>query len=183
MKLLTNILYNTIIFFTSICVVDRVAFYFLQVIASISGFLQSMSYETAPPSFLVQFAIIPLEIAFFVIFTFYFVYMFNIPSQSINYFNKGKWNKLIIGSFIIFVLMMINYSIGSFLKPMFNFLLASHLLPIIWFLLFHIYNLKYVEKVESKYSKFPFYTGIVFVIFLFSSMHPILLRRVFSIFN
>ena len=50
MKLLTNILYNTVIFFTSICVVDRVVAYFLKTIANISGVFKLMSYETQPPS-------------------------------------------------------------------------------------------------------------------------------------
>ena len=183
MKLLTNILYNTIIFFTSICVVDRVVAYFLKIIANISGVFKLMSYETQPPSFINEIINIPFEIGFFVIFIFYFIYIFNIPSKPIDYFKDSKWNKLIIGSAIIFVLMIINYYQATYLDGLIGIMLQSYLFPIIWFLLFHIYNLKYLEKVEAKYTKFPFYAGIVFVIFFFSSMHPFVIKRVFSILN
>ena len=183
MKLLTNILYNTIIFFTSICVVDRVVAYFLKIIANISGVFQMMSYETQSSSLIHEIINIPFEIGFFVIFIFYFIYMFNISSKPIDYFKGSKWNKLIISSAIIFVLMIINYALGNFLKPMVNIMLASYFLPVSWFLLFHIYNLKYLEKVETKYSKFPFYAGIVFAIYFFNIIHPFLIRRVLSTFN
>ena len=183
MKLLTNILYNTIIFFTSICIVDRVTVYFLKSIASISGVFQIMSYETQPSSLIHEIINIPFEIGFFVVFIFYFIYMFNISSKSVDYFKESKWNKLLICSAIIFLLMIINYAQAGYLDGLINIMLVSYFLPISWFILFHLYNLKYLEKVEAKYSKFPFYAGIVFVIFFFSTMHPFVIRRVFSIFN
>mgnify|MGYP006107871313 FL=1 len=183
MKLLTNILYHTVIFFTSICIVDRVVSYFLKIIANSSGVYQMMSYETHPSSLINEIINIPLEVGFFAIFIFYFIYMFNISIKPIDYFKEIKWNKLIICSVIIFVLMIINYAQSTYLDGLFGIMLQSYLLPIIWFLLFHIYNLKCLEQIEANYSKFPFYAGIVFVIFFYSSMHPFLITRVFSIFN
>ena len=183
MNLFVNILYNTIIFFTTICVANKVLFCFLGSIAAISGFLQILSYETLSPTYIVLLTIIPLEITFFVIFTFFFIYMFNISSKSIDYFKDSKWNKLIISSVIVFVLMIINYALGNYLKPMLNIMLSSYFLPISWFLLFHIYNLKYLEKVETGYSKFPFYAGIVLAIYTFKTINPFLIERISSMFN
>jgi len=183
MKLLTNISYNTAIFFTSICIVDRVVAYFLKIIANTSGVFQMMSYETQPSSLINEIINIPFEVGFFAIFISYFIYMFNISSKPIDYFKEIKWNKLIICSVIIFVLMIINYSQSPYLDGLVGIILQSYLLPIIWFLLFHIYNLKYFKQIETNYSKFPFYAGIVFVIFFFGSIHPFLITRVVSIFN
>ena len=183
MKLLTNILYNTVIFFTSICVVDRVACYFSIVIAHISGVYQIMSYKTQPSTLINEIIHIPLVIVLFIIFIFYFIYMFNISNKPIDYFKESKWNKLLICSAIIFVLMIINYAQAGYLDGLTNIILMSYFLPVSWFILFHIYNLKYLEKVETKYSKFPFYAGIVFAIYFFNIIHPFLIRRVLSTFN
>ena len=183
MKLLTNIIYNTTIFFTSICVADRVVVYFLKTIANISGVFQIMSYKTQSSSLRNEIINIPFVIGLFIIFIFYFIYILNISSKPVDYFKESKWNKLLICSAIIFVLMIINYAQAGYLDGLINIMLVSYFLPISWFILFHIYNLKYLEKIEAKYSKFPFYAGIVFVIFLFTTMHPFVIKRVFSIFN
>ena len=183
MKLLTNILYNTVIFFTSICVVDRVASYFLVIIAHISGISQMMSYDKRPSSLINEIIHIPLVIVLFIIFIFYFIYMFNISNKPLDYFKESKWNKLLICSAIIFVLMIINYAQAGYLDGLTNIILMSYFLPISWFILFHIYNLKYLEKVEAKYTKFPFYAGIVLIILFFQSLNPTLIRRVTSLFN
>ena len=181
--MIKNIIYNTIIFFTSICVADRVVAYFLKIIANISGVFQIMSYKTQPPSLINEIINIPFVMGLFIIFIFYFIYMFNISSKPIDYFKESKWNKLLICSAIIFVLMIINYAQAGYLDGLINIMLVSYFLPICWFLLFHLYNLKYLEKIDAKYSKFSFYGGIVFVIFFFSTMHPLVIKRVFSIFN
>jgi len=183
MKLLINILYNTIIFFTSICVVDRVVAYFLKIIVNISGVFQMMSYETQPSSLRNEIINIPLEIGFFALFILYFIYMFNISNKPVDYFKESKWNQLIICSFIIFILMIINYTQATYLNALINIMLVYYFLPICWFSLFHIYNLKYLEKIDAKYSKFSFYGGILFVIFSFNTIHPFVIKRVFSIFN
>tara|TARA_B110000438_G_C15665458_1_gene585828 strand:+ start:85 stop:633 length:549 start_codon:yes stop_codon:yes gene_type:complete len=182
MKLITNILYHTIIFFTSICIVDRVAAYFLKVIVNIDGVFQMISYETQLPSFINEIINIPLVIGLFLIFIFYFIYMLNISSKPIDYFKDSKWNRLIICSIIIFVLMVINYAQAAYLNELINIMLAAYLLPIIWFFLFHRFNLKYLEKVEAKYSKFPFYVGVMFVVLFFTAIHPFIIRRISSLF-
>ena len=181
--LLINIVYNTFIFFTSICIIDRVVFYFIKTVASISGIFQMMSYEITPPSFINQIIDVHLEIGFFVIFIFYFFYIFNISIKPIDYFKKNKWNKLIVCSFIIFALMIINHAQATYLNPSIYTILASYFFPISWFYLFHIYNLKYLERIDANYTKFPFYTGIVSSAFFFNTIHPFIIKRAISIFN
>ena len=142
-----------------------------------------MSYDKRPSSLINEIIHIPLVIVLFIIFIFYFIYMFNISNKPLDYFKESKWNKLLICSAIIFVLMIINYAQAGYLDGLINIMLVSYFLPISWFILFHIYNLKYLEKVEASYSKFPFYAGIVFVIFIFNTIHPFVIRRLSYLFN
>ena len=107
-------------FFTSIFVTDRIVAYFLKIIANSSGVVQMMSYEKTSSSFKNEIINIPLEIGLFAIFLLYFIYMFNIPIKSIDYFKQSKWNKLITCSFIIFLLMIINYAQATYLNALIN---------------------------------------------------------------
>ena len=100
-----------------------------------------------PPHFIHDIINLTLVILFVAIFICFTVYLFNLFKKGIEYYNDSKWNKLILGLLVIVTLMFIHTFFSDIGGSQYKFFITqSYLCPTIFLLLYHRFNLRYLDK-------------------------------------
>jgi len=83
------------------------------------------------------------------IFIYFIIYLFNLSRKGIDYYKDKKWDKLILVSFFLIGSIFIHSFVAGVENPYRYWIINTYLCPMVFFLLYQRFNLKYLEEIKQ----------------------------------